>query len=96
MKTREEILKTLQKTKQELKKKYKLTRLALFGSFAREEQTGVSDVDVLIDVDPSIGLEFVTVAQQLEKDLGLKVDLVSLRAMKPRYFKIISKELIDV
>jgi len=40
-------------------------------------------VDILVDVDPTIGLGFVTLAERLEEVLGLPVDLVSRRAIKP-------------
>ena len=53
-------------------------------------------MDILVDVDPSIGLEFVTLADTIEDLLGLPVDLVSRRAVKPRYWKYIEQELIYV
>ncbi len=96
MKTREAIIRALREIKKELGPKYKLARVALFGSYSRGDQTENSDVDVLVGVDPSIGLEFVTLADQIEKALGLRVDLVSERAIKPRYLEAIQSELIDV
>jgi len=96
MKTREEILQALRQFKKELGPKYKLARLSLFGSYARGDQTDKSDVDILIGVDPSIGLEFVTLADQIEKAVGLPVDVVSERAIKHRYLQAIRSELIDV
>jgi len=96
MKTREEIIQSLKRIKKELGPKYKVGRMALFGSYARGDQTEKSDVDVLIGVDPSIGLEFVTLADQIEKAIGLPVDVITERALKPRYLKAIQSELIDV
>ena len=55
-----------------------------------------SDVDILVDVDPSIGLDFVTLADRIEQLLGLPVDLVSSRAVKPAYRREIEPELIYV
>ena len=74
----------------------KVCRLALFGSFARDVQRVDSDVDILVDVDPSIGLEFVTLAEKIEKLLGVPVDLVSSRAVTSKAFKFIEPELIYV
>jgi uncharacterized protein len=68
--------------------------MALFGSWARNEQTETSDVDILVDLDPSIGLRFVTLAERLESLLEQHVDLVSSRAVKPNL--LIQTELIDV
>lgn len=75
---------------------FPLQRIGLFGSWARDEQTAQSDIDILVEVDSSIGLGFVTLADQLEKVLGHKVDLVSRRAIKPRLWAEIEAELIYV
>jgi predicted nucleotidyltransferase len=50
---------------------------------------------VLVDVDPSIGIGFVDLAEELERVLGPHVDLVSRRAIRPAYWKQIEAELID-
>ncbi|HCO93196.1 MAG TPA: nucleotidyltransferase [Phycisphaerales bacterium] len=94
--TKEEILRTLAKDKSELQKQFKVRKLALFGSYARGEQRVDSDVDILVEVDPSIGLEFVTLAQRIEKLLGVNVDLVSSRAVKSKAMEFIKSELIYV
>ena len=96
MNSRQEILERLRTSKPALKQEFPLHRIALFGSWARDEQTETSDVDILVDVDPSIGLRFVTLAERLEALLGQHVDLVSRRAVKPGFRKKIEAELIDV
>ena len=96
MMAKEEIIAALVKNKPELQKQFKVHELALFGSFARDEQQTDSDVDILVDVDPSIGLEFVTLAEKIEKLLGLHVDLVSSRAINSEKMKFIEPELIYV
>ena len=96
MLTKEEILKTLAENEPELHKRFKVRKMALFGSYARGDQQPNSDVDILVEVDPSIGLEFVTLAEKIEKLLGVPVDLVSSRAVKPRVMKYIEPELIYV
>jgi predicted nucleotidyltransferase len=94
--TKEEILRTLAKDKSELQKRFKVRRMALFGSYARGEQRAGSDVDILVEVDPSIGLEFVTLAQRIEQLLGVGVDLVSSRAVTSQAMEFIEPELIYV
>jgi len=94
--TKEEILKALAKDKPELQKRFKVRKMALFGSYSRGDQQAGSDVDILVEVDPSIGLDFVTLAERIEKLLGVSVDLVSSRAVKPRAMKYIEPELIYV
>jgi hypothetical protein len=96
MKTREEILRILQENKAELVKKFGLQRLALFGSFARGENQGGSDVDILVEVPPTIGLAFVDLADEIETILEMPADVVSRRAIKPRHWNVIQEDLIDV
>ena len=95
-KTREEILTLLVQNKSEFENRFKVRRLALFGSYARGDQRSDSDVDILVDIDPSVGLEFVTLAEQIEQLLGLPVELVSRRAIKPNKLKFIEQDLIYV
>ena len=95
-KTRDEILSLLFQNKSELEHKFKVRCLAIFGSYARGDQKSDSDVDILVDIDPSIGLEFVTLAEKIEQLLGLPVELVSRRAIKPAKFKYIEQDLIYV
>jgi predicted nucleotidyltransferase len=79
-----------------LRRDFPLHGMALFGSTARGEAGPQSDVDILVDVDGSIGVEFVTLAERLEAALGRKVDLVSRRALKPALKQIIEQEAIKV
>lgn len=96
MKTKEEVLRILQREKPELVRDYGVKRLALFGSYARNDQSEHSDVDILVEVDPSIGLGFVELAERIEGALGIRAEVVSRRAIKPRYWEVIKEDLIDV
>jgi predicted nucleotidyltransferase len=96
MTTKEEILKTLARDKPELQRQFKVSRMALFGSYARGDQRADSDVDILVEVDPSIGLDFVTLAERIEQMHGVSVDLVSSRAVTSKAMKYIEPELIYV
>jgi len=93
---REDILSRLRESKRSLQAEFPVKRIALFGSYALGTQvSGKSDIDILVEVDPSIGLGFVTLANRLEQLLGTRVDLVSRRAIKPSLWKLIEPELID-
>ena len=94
--TKEEILSTLGKDMPELQRQFKVRKMALFGSYARGEQRVDSDVDILVEIDPSIGLDFVTLAKRIEELLGVGVDLVSSRAVTAQAMEFIEPELIYV
>jgi predicted nucleotidyltransferase len=81
------------KHKHRLSDKYGLSRLAIFGSYARNEQHEHSDVDILVDFSKPIGIEFIDLAEELEQMLHIKVDLVSRRGIKEQYLRAIEKEL---
>jgi uncharacterized protein len=95
MTAKEQILRSLHEQRIVLNQRYPIRRLSLFGSWARGDAREDSDVDVLVDVDPSIGMGFIELAEELEHALGRHVDLVSRRAIRPAYWKLIEPELID-
>ena len=96
MQTIRQIKSILAQHKSELAQKYHLRHLGIFGSYARKDQTAQSDIDLLVEFEEPIGLEFVSLAEELESLLGAKVDLVSINAIKPKMFKIIKKDLVYV
>ncbi len=53
-------------------------------------------MDILVDVDPSIGLGMVSLGNEIEILLGRRVDLVSRRAIRPNMMRVIENEKIDV
>lgn len=95
MKSTEEILERLRQARPLLARDFGVKRIAVFGSYARGEQRADSDVDVLVEVDPSIGLRFVDLADRIESLLGVRTDVVSRRAISPRHWAVIEKELVD-
>ncbi|CAN5500972.1 nucleotidyltransferase family protein [soil metagenome] len=96
MYTREQILYKLRENKPELKKKYSIAELGLFGSYARGEAKEDSDIDVLVSFDGPIGMEFIQMVYDLEAIFNQKVDLVSRRAIKPRMLPFIEKDILYV
>ena len=96
MRTRQDVLDRLRSARPELAREFGVTRLALFGSYARGDQREDSDVDVLVEVDPSIGMRFVDLAERIEALLGVRSDVVSRRAIAPRHWAHIQRDLVDV
>jgi len=93
MKNISEIKELLQKNKINLMMRYNLRSIALFGSITRNEATEKSDIDILVEFEKRIGLEFVLLADELEELLGVKIDLVTPNALKPKMFEHIKQDL---
>jgi len=85
--TLDRLLDRLRQALPELKKRYGITQLGVFGSYVRGEQTPNSDLDLLVEFDPDrrFGLlTFCELENQLSDRLGVKVDLVMKTGLKPR------------
>jgi len=96
MKELKEIKETLEKHRQILEEKYKVKNLAIFGSYARAEQTEESDLDLLVEFKEPVGFLFIHFADYLEELLGVKVDLITPDAIKPNRRKYIMQDLVNV
>jgi uncharacterized protein len=94
---RAEVLRILHENRGELAEKYGVKSLALFGSIARDEARPDSDVDLLVEFDRPVGLfAFIGLQQFLETLLGCKVDLGTLRSLKPRLKDSVLQEAIYI
>jgi uncharacterized protein len=96
MRTLHEIEKTLSNHKPRLLRDYPIKSLAIFGSYSRKEQKADSDLDILVEFSDRIGIRFIDLAEDLEKIVGFKVDLVSKKGIKEKYLKSIDSDLIYV
>lgn len=76
-----------------LSEKYNVSKIGYFGSFFRDEQHENSDIDILISPNEPLGWVFFDIQHLLEKELGLKVDLVSDKALKKQLRSIILKSV---
>ncbi|WP_297462321.1 nucleotidyltransferase family protein [Thermococcus sp.] len=80
----EEIEAILRKHKEELRERFGVRSIAIFGSYARGEETELSDVDILVEFERPIGWAVVDLKDYLESLLGIKVDLVTKNAAMSR------------
>jgi predicted nucleotidyltransferase len=81
----------------EVTRKFNPVLLGIFGSYARNEQTKKSDLDLLIDFDTRINLlELIGLEQELSEILEIKVDLVTLKSVNEHLLPYIQKELIRI
>jgi hypothetical protein len=88
------VIKTLKELEPILSREYKVARIGVFGSLARGEQTGRSDVDVLVEFSEPIGLKLLDLVEFLEEKLGRKVDLVPVGAISPYIRPYVEREVV--
>lgn len=94
---RDRVVRILRDHQDDLRDRYGVRSLAIFGSVARDEAAESSDVDLLVDFarapgfDGYMGLKF-----RLEELLGCRVDLVMSKALKPDAQPVVQREAIRV
>jgi hypothetical protein len=94
---RDETLQLLQSHKAELVKQFGVIRLGLFGSTARDTASPGSDVDILIAFDgPATSKRYFGTQFYLEDLLGIPVDLVTEKALRPELRPYIEQEAVYV
>ncbi len=97
MTTAADIKATLARHLPDLKKRYPIEQLALFGSVTRNDfNPAESDIDILVAFNGDIGWAFFDLEKELENILGRSVDLVSKRALKSYYWDHMKKDVVDV
>jgi len=94
--SRAEVLAVLREHFPGLAAEFKLSSLQLFGSFATDEATASSDVDLLASFSEPIGFGFIHLADRLEELLGRKVDLVAADGIKENRRPFILSSLVHV
>ena len=94
---RDEVLNVLRAHKAILAQRFGVTELALFGSFARDQATDDSDVDVLVRFDvPPDWQRYFGAQGYLEDLLGRPVDLATDQDLRVEIRPYVEREVIDV
>ena len=94
---REKALRILEANRQELRERFGVKSLRLFGSVARDEASEQSDVDVLVEFDETPSLfGFLRLQGYLRDLLGTKVDLVTESGLKERARQYVEKDAVNV
>ena len=94
MKTLEEIKEVLQKHREEFREQYGLKEIGIFGSYVKGEQKEKSDIDMLIELEKPIGfVRFMRLENALSQLLGVRVEMVTRKALKPHIGKRILQEV---
>lgn len=80
-----------------LASEYHVQEIGLFGSYVRDEQTGSSDLDVLVSFEQPVSLlELVRLENELTEQLGVPVDLVTKDSLKPRIRERVANDVVYV
>ena len=81
----------------EIREKYSVSYLGVFGSYIRGEQKEDSDLDILVEFDETPGLlKYIELEYYLSDLLGVKVDLVTRTGLKPNIGKRVLNEVISL
>jgi len=84
MKTIQKIKRIIAEHKTEIREKYGVVIIGIFGSYAQGEQRETSDVDIIVELEKPIGLKFYELCDYLENILGIKVDVLTLSSLKQK------------
>lgn len=94
---REQVLTALRAALPELRRRWPIRSLAVFGSVARDDASPASDLDLLVEFEHPIGLSaFLALEERLTELAGRKADLVSSAALKPRMGQQILGEAVQL
>ena len=89
------ILTFLKEHKEQLQSKYQIEKIGLFGSFARDEATKDSDIDILVDM-PSSFSNFFSLKYLLEEEFNKTVDLGTVKNLRAFIETKIQNDIIYV
>jgi len=88
------VIEVLRNREAEIKEKFGVRRIGVFGSFARGEQKETSDIDILVEFDKPTFRNFMNLAFFLEDLFHRKVDLVTPNSLSPYISPYVKKEVI--
>jgi len=93
--TREKILNTLKRLKEDLNTNFRVKTIGLFGSYVKIEQKNTSDIDLLVEFEEDADLfHLVGLSRYLEEVFKSKVDVISKPAIKEELKQRILEEVI--
>ena len=94
---RDEILDLLREHKPALAERFGLTRLALFGSFAKDQATDHSDVDIVVEFDTSPDWKtYFGAVSYLEDILGRPVEMATISEVRKEIRRIVERGAVNV
>jgi uncharacterized protein len=95
MLTGEKILELLQANHPFLAREFGVSKIGLFGSFAKGQPDEISDIDIVVEFDRPIGFRFVDLAEYLENLLGRKVDVLTPAGIQGIRIEPVAKRILE-
>ena len=89
-----QILELLKEHESEIKEKYSVVKIGVFGSYVRGEERTSSDIDILVEFDKSTLHNFMGLIFYLEELFGKKVHLVTNNALSPYIRPTVENEVV--
>ena len=92
MRSLKEVEKVLKENRKELKRRFGVRKIGIFGSYASGKANNSSDIDILVDIERPSGIfELMELQDYLAKLLGRKIDITTSNSLKP----LIKKEILS-
>lgn len=88
------VIDILKSHEREMKKRFGVKRIGLFGSFARGEQKDTSNVDILVEFEEPTFDNFMNLAFFLEDLFSRRVELVTPDSLSPYIAPYVEKEVV--
>ena len=88
--TQKQILDYLSTHKERFQKLYNVNKIGIFGSYARNEATPSSDIDIVVDLKKSTMFGLVAIKNDIEEYFKTHVDIVQIR---DRMNKLLKKKI---
>ena len=89
-----DVIETLRRHGKEIRERFGVRRIGVFGSYARGDEREGSDVDILVEFDKPTFDNFMDLSIYLEDLLGREVDLVTPNSLSPYIRPVVEKEVV--
>lgn len=94
---KKQLIESIKTEKLFLKDNFGVDEIGIFGSYARNEATSESDVDIFVSLSKKTLHNYIALIDYLQNKLQKKVDIVTKhKTLSSRFFNIIQKDIIYV
>lgn len=88
------IIKIINESRKQLRSEFGVVEIGIFGSVVHGAHDADSDIDIFVEFERPVGfVQFMRLEKRLSELLGMPVDLVTKKALKPHIGKRILQEV---